>query len=176
MAYTPENYLKSQQKASQISSVAGGVSSLFGQYMSMENEGKNINTTAPESQTDFLGRPVYNLGQFLLETSAIKPQGAKGGEVAGGALSGASAGAAFGPVGAGIGAGIGALTALIGGRRRKKLQQRKQRTAQANLFAAQQLYNKALEGFNITQTGKNMYNTNIDQQQRVQNLYEFNNG
>lgn len=174
MAYTPEQFLKDQKISSQISGVVGGVSSILGQGLSMIDEAKSINTTAPGVQQDFLGRPVYSIGQFSVDANAIKPQGASAGEIGSGALKGASAGAVFGPVGAGVGALVGAASSALFGRRRKTLQQRKQRQAMGNLFAAQQLYNKSMNIFDSTQKGRSLYENAVDQEQRAQNLYTFN--
>ncbi len=174
MAKTPDQLLKQQQAASQVSSVVGGLGNLANQGINMVNEAKKIQTNAPTQQFDAYGRPQFGLGNFEQSTEGIKPQGATGSEVLSGAANGAMAGAKFGPWGAAIGGVVGAGSSLLFGRRRKKLMQDKQRIAQGNLFAAQKLCNTSMEGYNQQQASNSQYQDLLNTDQRMNNLYTFN--
>jgi len=122
MALTPTQLAKQQRIMGQATQVAGGAAALVGQGMGMIDQAKQIQTTAPSQVLDPWGKPVFNLGDFTSQVSAIKPQGATVGEVLTGTLQGASGGAAFGLPGAAIGAVVGASSSLLFGSRRKTLQ------------------------------------------------------
>lgn len=172
---TPKNLLAQQQKASQASAVVGGVSNLLSQGLGMINSAKSIQTNTPDEQVDEAGKPIFNLGESQQNTAAINPQGANGSEVASGALSGASAGAAFGPWGAAIGGVVGGASALIFGRKRKKIATKKKQLAEGNLFTAQKLYNQGIMDYNTSQGAQATYRDSVNTDQRMNNLYTFNN-
>jgi len=180
MATTPLQALKKAQRQQQVgnfaqkaSGVISGATAIVGQGLGMIQEGKNIQTSAPAQQLDSFGKPLYNLGDFQTQVSAIRPQGATGGELLSGTLQGAQAGMAFGPVGAGIGAAVGALSTALFGKRRKTLQERRKTLAQRNLQAAQRLYNTGIEQFNAKTSAQSLYNEQLDlAQQRMYNVYQ----
>ena len=170
---TPQQLFRQQQTMNQISSGVSGAASLLGQGVGMIQEAKNINTTAPTPMYDSFGKPMYNLGNFATQVSAIKPQGATGGEVLSGAMQGASAGAAFGPIGAGVGALVGAGSNLLFGRRRKKLQRRKADQANLALRNAQRSYNQSMTDYNQRQAAQSLYmDTQAEVDQRMNNVYQ----
>jgi len=172
---TPKNLLAQQQKASQASAVVGGVSNLLSQGLGMVNSANSIQTNAPDAQIDTAGKPIFNLGEAQQNTAAINPQGASGSEVASGALSGASAGAAFGPWGAAIGGVFGGASALIFGKKRKNRANGKKQLAEGNLFTAQKLYNQGIMNYNTAQSSQAAYRDSVNTDQRMNNLYTFNN-
>jgi hypothetical protein len=170
---SPQQLFKQQQAMNKGLSVVGGVTALAGQAAGMINQAKQINTTAPTPTLDSFGKPMYNLGNFQTQVSAIKPQGASGGELLSGALQGAQGGAAFGPIGAGVGAVVGTLTAAFAGRRRKTLQERRKTLAQNNLMSAQRMYNQGIEAFNQRQSAQSLYNDQYQMaEQRMNNVYQ----
>jgi hypothetical protein len=164
---------KQQQAMQRIGGIATGALALGGQFGGMINEAKQINTTAPTATLDSFGRPMYNLGNFSSQVSAIKPQGATGGEVLSAAMTGAQAGAAFGAPGALIGAGVGAIGSLFAGKRRKTLQERRKSLAQGNLMSAQRMYNQGMESFNQRQSAQSLYNEQLQMSEdRMNNVYQ----
>jgi hypothetical protein len=170
---SPQDLFKQQQTMNKISSAATGALALGGQFGSMVNEAKQINTVAPTPTTDSFGKPMYNLGNFQSQVSAIKPQGAQGGEVLSAAMTGASAGAAFGGIGAAVGAGVGAIGSLFAGRRRKTLQQRKKGLAETSLRSAQRMYNQGVESFNQRQSAQSLYDEQMQMtDNRMNNVYQ----
>ena len=174
MAKTPDQLLKQQQTASQVSGVVSGVANLANQGINMVNSANSIQTNAPAQQMDAYGRPQYNLGNFQQDVNAIKPQGANAGEILSGAANGAMAGSAFGPWGTAIGGAVGAGSAAIFGRIRRDKMRSKQRIAQGNLFTAQQLYNRSVSGYNDQQSAMARYQDMTNPDQRMNNLYTFN--
>ncbi len=172
-ATTPDQLFKQQQAISRASGIVSGAAALGGQFSGMINSAKNINTTAPTAMVDSFGKPMYNIGNFQSQVSAIKPQSATGGEVLSGAMQGASAGSQFGFIGAGIGAVAGAIGTLFAGKRRKTLQQRRKSLAQSNLRDAQRMYNQGIEAFNMRQSAMSQYGQQQDLvDQRMNNVYE----
>lgn len=173
MALTPDQLFKRQQQMNQGMQVASGAAAILGQGMGMINEAKQIRTTAPTQLLDAFGKPMYNLGDFTSQVSAIKPQGAQGGELINGALQGAAAGAAFSPLGAGIGAVVGLASTALFGKRRKKLQKDRQGLAQNSLFNAQRLYNQSMESYNAQQAAQSLYRNQSEiGQGRINNVYQ----
>lgn len=171
---TQQEYYKAQQRVGQVGSTVAGGAALLGQYSNIINA-PTPNTIAPSQQLDSYGRPTYNLGQFASDVQSFKPPKTSGGEIAAAAGTGAAAGAAFGPYGAAAGAVIGAGGALIGGGIRRRKAERKNNLARRNLFAAQQLYNKGIEGFNMTDIARSQYDAAQNTQGRINNLYTYNN-
>lgn len=155
-----------------VSAGLGGVG-LVADFINMGNEAKNINTKAPELQIDPSGNPTYNLGSFLQETRAIKPQGASAGEVLGSSLKGASAGAALGPLGAAGGALVGAIGSLFGGRRRRRIMEDKKRTALKRFKSAQADFNSAAETSDANRKAYASYQEQMNTQDRLNNLFNI---
>lgn len=174
MGKTPDQLLKQQQAASQVAGVVGGVGNLATQGIGMVNEANSIQTNAPTQQANAYGKPQFNLGNFQQETSGIKPKGASGSEILSGAANGAMAGSVFGLPGALIGGAVGAGSAAIFGRVRRNKMKDKQRIAQGNLFAAQQLYNSSMNNYNQQQAANSQYQDLTNTDQRINNLYTFN--
>lgn len=173
MALTPDQLFKRQQQMNMGLQAASGASALLGQGMGMINEAKQIRTTAPTQLLDAFGKPMYNLGDFTSQVSAIKPQGAQGGELLSGALQGAAGGAAFSPIGAGVGALVGLASTALFGRRRKTLQREKQRLANKSLFNAQRMYNQSMESYNAQQAAQSLYRNQSEiSQGRINNVYQ----
>lgn len=173
MANSPDQLFKQQQAISRASGIASGVAAIGGQMIGMVGEAKRINTVAPTPMLNSFGKPAYNLGNFHSQVSAIKPQGATGGELLSGAMSGAQAGATFGALGAGIGAVVGAIGTAFAGKRRKTLQQRRKALAQQNLMNAQRTYNQGIEAYNMQQAAQSQYLQDQEMvDQRMNNVYE----
>lgn len=174
MPLSPEQLAKQQQTYGNILAGLGGASQILGQGISMIQDAKSINTIAPTVQSDSFGRPMYNLGNFTTQVSAIKPQGSTGGELASSALSGAAAGTAIMPGwGTAIGAVVGFAANALFGRRRKRIQEQKRRTANMNLQAAMSRYNTLVDQFNSNQMAQSLYNERLmESQNRMSNVYQ----
>jgi hypothetical protein len=156
-----------------ISSIGGHIITSAQDAQKMIDEGDNINTTAPAQQTDQFGKPVYNLGNFLKETSSIDPSGASWEEVLSGAVKGVEAGASAGPWGALFGGVHGIWTTLAGGNERKNLQRIRKRQAMQNLQAAQRIYNQGIQSYNARQSAQSLYGSMLQQEQdRANNVYQ----
>jgi outer membrane lipoprotein SlyB len=154
----------------------GGVVGLAGLVSDQQAPAEAINTNAPSADTDSFGKPAYNLGAFMGETSGIQPYGVTGGEALSGVLQGAGSGFAVGgPVGAVVGGIIGGVTSLFGGSSREDEMKRKKELAQSNIRQAQKLYNSALNSYNSAETAKNSYYNSLNNQKGAQNLYRYNN-
>ena len=152
---------------------AAGISGILGQGMGMVQEAKNINTTAPTRVLDAFGKPIFNLGDFQSQVSAIKPQDATFGEKISAGVQGASAAASLGPVGALLGFGFGTLSAGLFGRRRRNLQRDKKTLAQSSLFNAQRMFNQGMESYNAKQSAQSLYNEQGSiNQGRINNVYQ----
>lgn len=148
-----------------------GALDIFASSKAMGDEANSISTYVPSAQSDFNGRPVYNLGQSALNASSIKPRGASGGEVVSSIGKGAIAGSAFGVPGAIAGAAFGAIGSLIGGGRRRRKMQDKRRKAFKKLRAAQQNYNTGVESFNQERQATQSYYDQLNNTNRLVNLY-----
>lgn len=146
--------------------------SLGADAFGMANQSLGIETQAPGLERSATGEPIYNTGSFFNQMSGAKPQGATGGEIAGGVGKGAAAGfAAAGPIGAGVGAGVGAITTLVGGRARKVRQREELAKAHKSAAAAQKTYNEASQAFDQTQAAQADYLRRMDNTNRLWNLY-----
>lgn len=170
------NFLRQNQKTigNGFQAIGGGVG-LASQWSSMANEADSINTSAPEQQLDYFGKPQYNLGEATINAININPQGAGADEILSGAAQGAAAGSAFGAPGAIIGGAIGAIgSAIFGGARKSEMEKKKQKAINSLRFAQAQ-YNKAQDQFNIQNSGMQMYNQMNDLYSREANIYKANN-
>lgn len=159
--------------ASGVASAATTGLSLIGDAYGMANQSLGLGD-APTQQYSATGQPVYS-GSYYNDVQAAKPQGATFGEAAGGAIKGASAGAAVGgPVGAAIGGVVGLGAALIGGRSRKKKQEREKRRANTQARAAQNNFNTADKQFDDQQIAQSDYFSRLNNTNRLRNLYSYN--
>lgn len=155
----------------------GGIAEMGLSAKAMGDEAKGIPTLAPQMQLDNQGRPMYNLSQFANETSSIRPQGATGGEVLGGAAKGVGIGlnpalmAATGGLSAPIGALVGAGAAALGGKRRKRIMTDKKRKATESLSSRQQEFNQANIGHSQNQLAQEQYYNQLNDPSRLYNLY-----
>lgn len=156
--------------------VLSGVTSLASQWDAQQAPARAIQTNAPAGDTNAFGKPEYNLGAFMAETTGIQPFGATGGEIANGALTGAATGFAVGgPIGAAVGGLVGGLSSIFGGESREDEMKRKKELAIANIRTAQKQYNAALKTYDMTQTAKESYYNMVNSQKGAQNLYRYNN-
>lgn len=149
--------------------VSGAVG-LAGNYANMVNQGLGLQAPPPLERSA-TGEPVYTAGEAYNQAALSKPQGATGGEILSGIGQGAAAGAAFSPVGAAVGAVVGGLVNAIGGRRRKKKQQREKDKALRQISQRQQEFNKASESFSKQQTALDSYYQRLNIDDQLYNLY-----
>jgi len=141
-------------------------------WKAMGDQANNIQTNAPQLEYDSDGAPVYNQGQFAVQTAGIKPQGTTAGEAISSIGKGAAIGAQFGgPLGGAIGGLLGGIGSIFGGNRRKRKMREAKRRAQRNLTRRQTQYNTSTEGYNQTRLARDQYEQSLNSYNRLYNLY-----
>jgi hypothetical protein len=160
-----------------LGGIMGAVNTGLGMYNENAQEVaavKSIDTSAPQSQVDAYGRPVWNAGGMLNTIGGIdtglNSAGKVGASTARGAITGAQLG---GPIGGAIGGIIGAASSIIGGHVRRNAAKRAKRRAIRNFKGVQTSYNNNTLAANQQEAANSQYTDLMNNQTRYNNLYSI---